>query len=65
MVSECNFYNEFSPVTTVEDLMRFLHIGRNSAYTLACSGKLKTFCGGKWICINRGAVNEYISADSR
>ena len=64
MVSEHNFYNEFPPVMTVEDLMHFLHIGRNSAYTLARSGKLKTFYVGKQIRITREALIEYISADN-
>lgn len=64
MASKRDSCNEFPPVMTVEDLMSFLHIGRNSAYTLARSGKLKTFYVGKQIRITREALVEYISADN-
>ena len=64
MVNKNDAYNEFPPVMTVEDLMSFLHIGRNSAYTLARSGKLKTFYVGKQIRITREALIEYISANN-
>ena len=53
-------FNEYSDVVTVDELCEMLRIGRNKAYELLRSGKIKAFrCGRLWI-ISKDAVVEFV-----
>lgn len=47
-------------VLTVEDLMPILKIGRNTAYELVRSGKIRSIKVGRQIRIPREALLEYL-----
>ena len=49
---------------TVEELCDILHIGKNAAYRLLSSGKLKCFRIGRVWKIPRACVDEYIREQS-
>ena len=56
-------YNSVSemPITLrVEELMPILHIGRNTAYELVRSGKIRSIKVGRQLRIPRDAVAEFI-----
>lgn len=55
---------ELSDLITVDELCEWLLIGRNAAYTLLNSGKLKAFKIGRTWKISRAAVIEYIKQES-
>ena len=60
-------YNSVSemPITMrVEELMPILHIGRNTAYELVRSGKIRSIQVGRQLRIPRDAVAEFIGAKS-
>ena len=60
-------YNSVSemPITLrVEELMPILHIGRNTAYELVRSGKIRSIKVGRQLRIPRDAVAEFIGAKS-
>ena len=44
----------------VEELMQILHIGRNTAYELVRSGKIRSIKVGRQLRIPRDAVAEFI-----
>lgn len=48
----------------VEELMPILHIGRNTAYELVRSGKIRSIKVGRQLRISRDAVAEFIGAKS-
>ncbi len=54
----------YSRILTIEELCDFLNIGRNAAYRLLTSGKLKGFRVGRIWKIPRENVNEYITMQS-
>ncbi len=47
-------------IFSVEDLMRFLDIGRNTAYTLVRSGQIKSIRVGRQIRITRDSLIEFV-----
>ncbi len=47
----------------VEDLMPVLDIGRNTAYALVRSGRIRSIKVGRQIRIPRNAVIEFLSGD--
>lgn len=53
--------NRYHDVMTVEELMEYLFIGRNSAYRLIRSGKIKALKIGRIYRIPRQEVNNYIN----
>ncbi len=57
-------FNEYSDIVTVEELCEMLRIGRNKAYDLLRSRKIRAFrCGRTWI-ISKAAVEEFIKSQS-
>ena len=56
--------NELSPIITIEELCEMLMIGRNAAYKLLTSGKLKGFRIGRIWKIPRDSLNNYIHEQS-
>ena len=53
-------FNEYSDVVTIDELCEMLRIGRNKAYELLRTGKIKAFrCGRLWI-ISKEAVVEFV-----
>ena len=53
-------FNEYSDVITVDELCEMLRVGRNKAYDLLRSGKIKAFrCGRTWV-ISKDAVVEFV-----
>lgn len=59
-----NESNTVTLVVTVEDLARLLAIGRNTAYTLVRSGKIRSIKVGRKYLIPKTAVEEYLNAAS-
>ncbi|MDE6425129.1 MAG: helix-turn-helix domain-containing protein [Ruminococcus sp.] len=54
----CEDLNE---IITIEELMKLLNIGKNTAYKLLESGEIRAFIlGNKWK-IPRNSVSEYIN----
>lgn len=51
-------------VVTVEDLIHILGIGRNTAYQLVRSGKIRSVKVGRTYRIPKAAVDEYLNAAS-
>lgn len=50
-----------SLTVSVEDLMRILKIGRNSAYALVRSGEIRSVKIGRIYRISKTAVKEYLN----
>lgn len=60
---EDSMFSSYPDVVQVEDLMEMLHIGRNSAYVLLSSGKIKTIrVGRKYIIPKRSVISYILSA---
>lgn len=58
-----NMFSTYPDVVQVEDLMEMLHIGRNSAYDLLSTGKIKTIrIGRKYIIPKRNVISYILSA---
>jgi len=57
---EENHHEEFPAVLKVEDLMGILGIGRNSAYDLVRSGRIKSIRIGRKIRITRDALTAFL-----
>lgn len=55
---------ELPLVLTVEDLMPVLGVGRNTAYELVRSGKIRSFKVGNQYRIPRDAVVEFVSGSA-
>ena len=60
METKYHSYDDLPTVMTVEDLMPILHSGRNSAYALVHSGKIKCVRIGKQIRIPRDALIAFL-----
>lgn len=56
--------NDFSPLITIEELCEMLMIGRNAAYKLLTSGKIKSFRIGRVWKIPRDSIQTYIMEQS-
>ena len=56
--------NENSPLITIDELCELLMIGRNAAYKLLTSGKIKSFKIGRVWKIPRDSVQSYIKEQS-
>ena len=56
--------NENSPLITIDELCELLMIGRNAAYKLLISGKIKSFKIGRVWKIPRDSVQSYIKEQS-
>ena len=52
--------NNLPLVLKVEDLMPILAIGRNTAYELVRSGKIRSFKVGRYYSVPREAVEEFL-----
>ena len=61
MIEQNNISNELPLVLCVEDLMQLLSIGRNTAYELVRSGKIKSIRIGKCYRIPRDSITEYLA----
>ena len=55
-----NMFSSYPDVVQVKDLMEMLHIGRNSAYDLLSTGKIKTIRVGRKYIIPKRSVISYI-----
>ena len=60
------FYNDdslrkYDDVLTIADLMDYLAVGKNTAYTLIREGKIKSFRIGRNYKIPKQAVIDYIT----
>ena len=55
-------FETYPDMLTLEEFMEILQIGKNSAYELLDSGKLKCFRIGKKYKIPKKAVIEYIES---
>ena len=62
-----NYYSidELPLVLRVEDLMPILDIGRNTAYALVRSGKIRSVKVGSHLRIPRDALIEFLSGDGK
>lgn len=58
-------FTQYEDMITIDDLCGMLSIGRNAAYTLLNTGKIKAFRIGRVWKIPRMAVEEYIMIQSR
>ena len=56
--------NVFSPLITIDELCELLMIGRNAAYKLLTSGKIKSFKIGRIWKIPRESIQTYIMKQS-
>lgn len=56
--------NDFSPLITIEELCEVLMIGRNAAYKLLTSGKIKFFRIGRVWKIPHDSIQTYIVEQS-
>ncbi len=53
-------YDSLPIVLTIEDLMKVLSIGKNSAYELVRSGRIKSIRIGRQIRITKDAVIAFV-----
>lgn len=53
-------FENYDDVVNVEDLMGMLNIGRNKAYELLQSGKVKSFKSGKSYRIPKVCIQQYV-----
>ena len=62
-----NYYSleELPLVLRVEDLMPILDIGRNTAYALVRSGKIRSVKVGSHLRIPRDALIEFLAGDGK
>ncbi len=54
-------FEEYRDIITIEELCEMLRIGRNTAYTLLRSGKIKAFHEGRLWIITKQAVIDYVT----
>ena len=57
--------NELSPLVTIDELCELLMIGRNAAYKLLTTGKIKSFKIGRVWKIPRESLSVYIKEQSK
>lgn len=55
-------YEDLPTILSVEDLMSFLGIGKNSAYNLVRSGQIKSIRIGRQIRITRESVISFVQS---
>ena len=55
-----NDYEDLPTILSIEDLMKFLGIGKNSAYNLVRSGQIKSVRIGRQIRITRESVIAFV-----
>ena len=65
MASKYRSYDELPLTLRVEDLMPILGIGRNTAYELVRSGKVRSIRIGRQLRIPKDALIEYLSGVNR
>ncbi|MBK5347001.1 MULTISPECIES: helix-turn-helix domain-containing protein [Bacillus] len=53
-------FENYDDVVNVEDLMEMLNIGRNKAYELLQSGKVRSFKVGKLYRIPKVCIQQYV-----
>ena len=61
MENKYRSYEELPLTMRVENLMPILHIGRNTAYELVRSGKIRSIRVGRSIRIPKEAVIDYLT----
>jgi len=57
--------NELSPLITIDELCELLMIGRNAAYKLLTTGKIKSFRIGRVWKVPRESLTAYIKEQSK
>lgn len=65
MSSNYHSFDELPLTLRVEDLMPILGIGRNTAYELVRSGKVRSIRIGRQLRIPKDALIEYLSGVNR
>lgn len=65
MENKYRSFDELPLTLRVEDLIPILGIGRNTAYALVRSGKIRSICIGRQLRIPKGALMEYLASDNR
>lgn len=55
-----NMFSEYQDIITIPELQKMLHIGRNSAYDLVKTRKIKSISVGKKIIIPKCCVIDYL-----
>ena len=65
MSSNYHSFDELPLTLRVEDLMPILGIGRNTAYELVRSGKVRSIRSGRQLRIPKDALIEYLSGVNR
>ena len=65
MTSNYHSFEELPLTLRVEDLMPILGIGRNTAYELVRSGKVRSIRIGRQLRIPKDALVEYLSDENR
>ena len=63
MKTESNSIDELPLVLRVEDLIPILDIGRNTAYELVRSGRIRSVKVGRQIRVPRDAVVEFLNGE--
>ena len=61
MASKDRSYDELPLTLRVEDLMPILNIGRNTAYELVRSGKIRSIRIGRQLRIPKDAIQDYLA----
>ena len=61
MASNYRSYDELPLTLRVEDLMPILNIGRNTAYELVRSGKIRSIRIGRQLRIPKDAIQDYLA----
>ncbi len=61
MSSNYHSFDELPLTLRVEDLMPILGIGRNTAYELVCSGKIRSIRIGRQLRIPKDAIQDYLA----
>lgn len=64
MENKYRSFDELPLTLRVEDLMPILGIGRNTAYELVRSGKIKGIRIGKQIRISKEEVRKFLNSDT-
>jgi len=55
-------FSNYPDVVSIPDLMKMLHIGRNTAYSLLQNGKVKSIKIGKQYRIPKQFIVEYLES---
>jgi excisionase family DNA binding protein len=56
-------FNDYGDIITIEEMCELLRIGKNTAYSLLTSGKVKAFREGRKWKIPRIALESYVLAN--